>query len=292
MDYDNTDTPTHLSPTPYVRSEEGAGRLAAPSAFANDNEADDGLEFHGWKAPARHRRQVSRSRPASSRPWAEEDCSASRVRNTGSARVRKKARILTDEQIDLCFEHAKTQSIPEVAAMYLAMTIFGGCRACEVAAAQVKDMTDGNGNIADQMLVRGKGGRTRQLPMHPRIAEALRNLLSRYPDATRIAFGPRHPHNANAVTVWLFTFYAQLGLQGYSSHSGRRTFITRTARYAAKFGCSLRDVQELAGHSRLETTQEYIEPTRQHAALVRAIETVSARRASKERRASKKGGRK
>jgi integrase/recombinase XerD len=42
---------------------------------------------------------------------------------------------------------------------------------------------------------------------------------------------------------------------GASFHSGRRTFITRAAKGIVEAGGSLRDIQELAGHSNLATTQ-------------------------------------
>ena len=44
-----------------------------------------------------------------------------------------------------------------------------------------------------------------------------------------------------------------------SNHSGRRSFITATARKIVEAGGSLRDVEELAGHASLATTQRYIE---------------------------------
>jgi integrase/recombinase XerD len=50
-----------------------------------------------------------------------------------------------------------------------------------------------------------------------------------------------------------------LGLTSCSSHSGRRTFITRAAKKVVEAGGSLRDVQQLAGHSSLSMTQRYIE---------------------------------
>ena len=62
------------------------------------------------------------------------------------------------------------------------------------------------------------------------------------------------------VIVNLFKgWYTELGFVGCSSHSGRRTFITNAARKISTVGGSLRDVQFLAGHSSLQTTQRYIE---------------------------------
>ena len=54
-------------------------------------------------------------------------------------------------------------------------------------------------------------------------------------------------------------WYRALGFNGCSSHSGRRGFITNAARKIGAVGGSLRDVQLLAGHSSLSTTQRYIE---------------------------------
>jgi integrase/recombinase XerD len=65
--------------------------------------------------------------------------------------------------------------------------------------------------------------------------------------------------SAAAVQLWFHRLYTSLGLAGCSSHSGRRTFITRAARKVSEVGGSLRDVQQLAGHTSLAMTQRYIE---------------------------------
>jgi integrase len=62
-----------------------------------------------------------------------------------------------------------------------------------------------------------------------------------------------------AVQVWFHRLYDGLGVHGASSHSGRRTFVTRCAKRIVEAGGSLRDVQELAGHASLATTQRYIQ---------------------------------
>jgi len=62
-----------------------------------------------------------------------------------------------------------------------------------------------------------------------------------------------------AVVNMFSGWYRDLGFSGCSSHSGRRTFITSAARKISTVGGSLRDIQMLAGHSNLATTQRYIE---------------------------------
>jgi integrase len=65
--------------------------------------------------------------------------------------------------------------------------------------------------------------------------------------------------SAQSVTNWFFNLYKKLGYEGCSSHSGRRTAITRWSRKISSVGGSLRDVQSLARHSSLQMTQRYIE---------------------------------
>jgi integrase len=70
----------------------------------------------------------------------------------------------------------------------------------------------------------------------------------------------RSPRVSPQSIVNMFSrWYDELGFNGCSSHSGRRTFITSAARKISTVGGSLRDIQILAGHTNLRTTQRYID---------------------------------
>ena len=71
--------------------------------------------------------------------------------------------------------------------------------------------------------------------------------------------GARWPNAAAQHRRVFNRAFKNIGLRGCSSHSGRRTFVTRAARIVHKAGGSLRDVQLLAGHRSIQTTQRYID---------------------------------
>jgi len=125
-------------------------------------------------------------------------------------------------------------------------------------------VTTASGALSDSIAVSGsiaKNGRARRVPLHPKLRAALATLngQSGKPLKGPVIRSQRGGHlTPGSVVNWFTATYAQVGLQGCSSHSGRRTFITNSARMVAKVGGCLRDVQELAGHSALTTTERYI----------------------------------
>lgn len=60
---------------------------------------------------------------------------------------------------------------------------------------------------------------------------------------------------ANTLCQTLNRIYASAGLEGATSHSGRRTFITTLA----SKGVGVRVLASLAGHRSISTTQRYID---------------------------------
>jgi integrase len=143
-----------------------------------------------------------------------------------------------------------------------------GLRACEIAGLDWTMVLGADARVGQSLLIGNrisKNGRARRVPLHAELRAALIQLHGR---AQRPRIGPvicsqRGGHmTARSVVNWFKGVYVTLGLHGCSSHSGRRTFITRSARLLAKSGGSLRDVQELAGHRALTTTERYIEGDR------------------------------
>lgn len=153
-----------------------------------------------------------------------------------------------------------------------------GLRACEIAGLDWSMACDMSGHIEDCLDIDrsiAKRGSGRRIPMHPELRAALIELhdTQNRPRSGPVCVSERgYAMTAKSVVNWFSQHYRILGLQGCSSHSGRRTMITLAARALAQTGGSLRDVQELAGHRNLATTEGYIEGDRE--AQRRLIEMV------------------
>jgi integrase/recombinase XerD len=176
----------------------------------------------------------------------------------------KQAKTLTKGQIEAVLGYLASTRHAKRNKLIFLLSVKAGLRAKEIACLTWRMTNDSEGNIGRTLNVfdsasKGKSGRT--IPM----TDEVRNALIEYRDTVPHA-GPhvicteRGLQTSAQVIVNMFhRWYRHLGFYGCSSHSGRRTFITNAARKISTVGGSLRDVQELAGHSSLRTTQRYID---------------------------------
>ena len=148
--------------------------------------------------------------------------------------------------------------------MIVLLSAKAGLRAGEIAGLTWDMVVDAGGQIGSCMELRdhaAKKGSGRLIPMHPDLADAFSGLRQASTELSGHVVRSERGGSMTAlsIVVWFKRAYAYLGLDGCSSHSGRRTFITRAARLVYEAGGSLRDVQLLAGHRSIQTTQRYID---------------------------------
>ncbi len=180
----------------------------------------------------------------------------------------KQAKIISEKQTRAVLAHLETTRYPARDRAMFLLSTKAGMRAKEIASVTWGMVTNSEGDVGVEIALenrasKGKGG-GRTIPLNPELRAALLALKEQRGDKARperpVIFSERdHGLSAGAVAVWFFRLYSALGMQGCSSHSGRRTFITRTARKISEAGGSLRDIQQLAGHASLQTTARYIE---------------------------------
>jgi integrase len=138
-----------------------------------------------------------------------------------------------------------------------------GLRAREIANLTWDMVIGPTGQISGIIELRDHAAKKRSgrvIPMHPDLCAALVEWRKVSTQSEYVATSRRGgPIKPLSIVVWFNRAFRNIGLKGCSSHSGRRTFVTRAARLVHKVGGSLRDVQLLAGHRSIQTTQRYID---------------------------------
>lgn len=180
----------------------------------------------------------------------------------------KQAKLLTPKQETAVLHHIEQTRYPTRDRVMFLLSMKAGLRAKEIAFLTWSMVTDAGGEVAEAIALenkasKGKGG-GRIIPLNSTLRGALVALhvlqyAHEHADRPLIASERGGPLTTSSVVKWFFNLYHDLGMTGCSSHSGRRTFITRAARRVSEVGGSVRDVQQLAGHASLQTTQRYID---------------------------------
>ena len=175
----------------------------------------------------------------------------------------KQAKILSDDNIRDLLAFATLTRYPTRNRVIVLLSVKAGLRAGEIANLTWAMVTDPAGDIGlvialEDRIAKKKSGRV--IPLHSDLRNALATLQEMTGVDGPVIRSERDTPMAPATIVnWFTIAYRAIGLTGCSSHSGRRTFVTRAARLVHKAGGSLRDVQILAGHRSIQTTQRYID---------------------------------
>jgi integrase/recombinase XerD len=178
----------------------------------------------------------------------------------------KQAKTLSSAQIKAVLLHLGGSRNPIRNRLIFLLSTKAGLRAKEIAELSWRMVTDAQGDVSSEIRLEdtaAKGSSGGVIAMNSELRQALiewRNKSWAPKGWAPVIRTERSEGTTAAVIVNLIRgWYLGLGFEGCSSHSGRRTFITNAARKISLVGGSLRDVQALARHSSLSTTQRYIE---------------------------------
>lgn len=175
----------------------------------------------------------------------------------------KQARVLTDTEMKRLLAvigHGRHAERNRLAVM---LSFLAGLRVGEIASLKMGDVVDGEGNARDQVHLKGaytKGGVSRTIFANTRLKREIQRYLKGLPalptpDAPLLRTQKCRAFSPNTLCQLFCQLYQRAGIDGASSHSGRRSFISTLAHN----GVSAKVIMELAGHKHLSTTQRYIE---------------------------------
>jgi len=179
--------------------------------------------------------------------------------------IGKQAKILNNKQQSMIMSYFDTTRYPVRNKIMFLLSFKAGLRAKEISSLTWSMVCDSEGAISDSINLPNQASKGkysgRIIPLH----KELKHLLQIFkPDnvllSQRIIKTERDSKmSAQAIVNFFYCLYKSLNMEGCSSHSGRRTFITNTAKMISQVGGTINDVRQLAGHSSLSTTQRYIE---------------------------------
>ena len=185
------------------------------------------------------------------------------------------AATLSEAQIKRAVRFCQTRRYVTRDTTILLLSLYTGLRAKEIAALRNSDVYEHSGAVRTQFTLTAaqtKGARTRTVFVNKPLAQQLSTYRAwRSTDDAAAALFPSQKgghFSANTMCQLFLNIYKQCGLIDASSHSGRRTFITRLANK----GVGVRTLAALAGHSSIQTTQRYIDVN--DAQLASAVELL------------------
>ena len=146
----------------------------------------------------------------------------------------------------------------------VALSFYAGLRACEIASLKVKDVFNENYEVRDSIRLTSsqtKGNEAGTVLVSKRLVAQLEKFGRQYRsklkkrDAPLLFSAKGGGFSAQTIINLFQNLYAEAGIDGASSHSGRRQFVTELA----DKGINARVVQALARHKHLNTTMRYID---------------------------------
>lgn len=190
------------------------------------------------------------------------------------------ARVLDDSELKLVLKVTATGNHAKRNVAIVILSNYLGLRAKKLAALKVGDVVEKDGIKKVLRLVASytKGSKHRDVSLENKVVvKAIQEYITERKKDDGSTFSIDAPlfrsqkhmaFSAGAMARVLGDIYAAAGFAGASSHTGRRSLITKLA-YA---GIDLNSVRQIAGHSSISTTQRYVQDNPQKMAdILKAI---------------------
>jgi integrase/recombinase XerD len=174
----------------------------------------------------------------------------------------KQARTLTDKQLKIVLAHCLTRRHGVRDRAIVMVSFLAGLRAKEIAALKTTDVQSDDGTIRDEFVLtkaqtKGRKARRvfvsaklkRELVLYLRQVDLRKGCDALFQSQKGAAF------SANTMCQLFLNVYKECGIDGASSHSGRRSLLTNLAAR----GVGVRVLAEIAGHSSISVTQKYLD---------------------------------
>jgi len=172
------------------------------------------------------------------------------------------AKTLTDAEFKRLLKVVATERYGQRNRVVLLLGHWAGMRVGEIAALRISDVVNNDGSIKESVQLapdqtKGNSSRIVHLPkrLQDELGAYIRVGLSSGNAPLIRSQKSRDGFTANSLCSAVKGWYHLAGIDNGSSHSGRRSFLTKLA----VRGVSARVLQELAGHRNLATTQRYID---------------------------------
>ena len=173
------------------------------------------------------------------------------------------ARVLSSRELRRVLDHVATRPHAARNRMIILLTHWAAMRIGEVAALRVGDVVGKDGNVRTEIRLdanRTKGKHARTVYVSDRLRKELAAYVRQLPDVVShdapLFITQKHTaFSANSLCQAINIIYARAGMEGATSHSGRRSLITALA----SKGVGVRVLAAIAGHRDIRVTQAYID---------------------------------
>jgi integrase/recombinase XerD len=182
----------------------------------------------------------------------------------GKETMTKQAKVLSNAEVRKVLDYVATRKHSLRNRALVMMMFKTGMRVSEVASLRIRDVMDTESNIKNEIRLLAENTKTNEART-VFVNEKLRRELQQYakllvnanPNCKFFYSQKRDSDGftANTLTQHFHYLYKRVGLDGASSHSSRRTFITTLANK----GIGVRVIMGLSGHKALSSVQCYID---------------------------------